>query len=335
MHDIAPAPGERLISQDTAKKASHVDEVMGKDRYLCLLSGIWIPLMTGRSIPRRTRRRTNRRLVRRSRWQRLWQNARLRRHAWRVFRRSPPAIKVVTGVAFALALSLAANGIYQIVRKPSELFFPVSGALYKMPAETWREYGPLFKRYSTSVMTPDLLAAIAQVEGSGNPLVRTYWRWSWTLQPFEMYRPASSAVGMYQITDGTFAQARRYCIRDHAVVEEGPWNDWRSCWFGSLYARVIPAHAVELTSAYLDRAVETALRRHGLEFTPLARRQTLAALVHLCGAGAGDDFARRGFRLKESERCGDHDVRTYLARVEEMKVVFRQLARESSDSSAE
>ena len=232
-------------------------------------------------------------------------------------------------MAFVLALSLVINGIYQVMRKPSELFFPVSGALYKVPSETWREYGPLFRRYSTSVMTPDFLAAIAQVEGSGNPIVRTYWRWSWTLQPFEMYRPASSAVGMYQITDGTFAEARRYCIRHHAVVEDGPWNDWGSCWFNSLYARVIPAHAVELTSAYLDRTVDTTLRRHGLESVPLARKQLLAALVHLCGAGAGDDFARRRFRLKDGERCGDQEIRVYLARVEEMKALFDKLARDS------
>ena len=29
-------------------------------------------------------------------------------------------------------------------------------------------------------MTPELLAALAQVEGSGNPVARTYWRWSWS-----------------------------------------------------------------------------------------------------------------------------------------------------------
>jgi hypothetical protein len=45
-------------------------------------------------------------------------------------------------------------------------------------------------------MTPDLLAALAQVEGSGNPVVRTYWRFSLTNEPFENFRPASSAVGM-------------------------------------------------------------------------------------------------------------------------------------------
>ena len=99
-------------------------------------------------------------------------------------------------------------------------------------------YAPVFREHSTGVMTPELLAALAQVEGSGNPVVRTYWRWSFRLEPFEIYRPASSAVGMYQFTDGTFAEARRYCIHDHVVAEQGPWNDFDSCWFNSLYLRV-------------------------------------------------------------------------------------------------
>lgn len=241
-------------------------------------------------------------------------------------RRAPRGLRLIVGALVVLALALAINWIYQVVRKPSELLFPVSATLYKTPAETWRQYAPIFRKYSTSVMTPDLLAAMAQVEGSGNPVVRTYWRWSWTTQPFEMYRPASSAVGMYQITDGTFAEARQLCIHDHAVAEQGPWNSWRSCWFNSLYARVIPSHAVELTSAYLDRSVGTTLERHGLAGATLQRKQELAAMIHLCGAGAGDEFARRGFRLTDGQRCGDHDVRTYLARVGAMKSEFDRLA---------
>jgi hypothetical protein len=236
-------------------------------------------------------------------------------------------IKVITAVAIVLTLSLAVNWFYQVIRKPSELFFPVSGALYKTPSETWQQYAAIFRKYATNVITPDLLAAIAQVEGSGNPVARTYWRWSWTLQPFEVYRPASSAVGMYQITDGTFAEARRYCIHDHAVVEDGPWNHWRSCWFNSLYARVVPAHAVELTSAYLDRNVAIALERHRIDSATLQHKQELAAVIHLCGPGAGDDYARRGLRLTDGQRCGDHDVRLYVSQVNEMKHVFDRLAR--------
>jgi hypothetical protein len=261
---------------------------------------------------------------------RLWPSARSRRRWWRALRTAPTPAKVIIGVAATLILWLATNWVYQVIRKPSELFFPVSGTLYKTPTETWRQYAPIFREHSTNVMSADLLAAIAQVEGSGNPVARTYWRWSWTSQPFEVYRPASSAVGMYQITDGTFAEARRYCIHNHIVVEDGRWNDWHSCWFNSLYARVIPAHAVELTSAYLDRSVAGILERHRIASATLVHKQELATLIHLCGAGAGDEYARRGFRLLEGQRCGDHEARVYLARVSAMKAVFDALAARSS-----
>jgi hypothetical protein len=272
---------------------------------------------------------------RRFRLSRLWPSARLRRRWWRGFRRTPIPVQLITVVAVLLALSLAVNWIYQVIRKPSELLFPVSGTLNKTPVQTWREYGPLFNAFSTNVMTPDLLAAIAQVEGAGNPVARTYWRWSWTRQPFEMYRPASSSVGMYQMTDGTFAEARRFCIRDHVVVDDGPWSDWRSCWFNSLYTRIAPGDAVELTSAYLDRSVSSILERHRLLALPLARKQELATLIHLCGAGAGDEYARRGLRLAQGQRCGDQDPRVYLSRLDFMRQVFSRLAADAPPGGRE
>ncbi len=234
-------------------------------------------------------------------------------------------MQLCLGFAAFAAVALAVNWLYQVVRKPSELLFPVSGTLYKTPVETWREYSPIFRKYSTPLIRPELLAALAQVEGSGNPVVRTYWRWSWARKPFELYRPASSAVGMYQITDSTFAEAAHYCIHGHAVVEDGPWDDWRSCWFSRLYFRVIPSDAVELTSAYLDRHVRLALSRRHSSATAREAEQ-LAAVIHLCGAGAGEAFARRGFHLTAGERCGDQDPRAYVARVESMDRVFVRLS---------
>jgi hypothetical protein len=224
---------------------------------------------------------------------------------------------VVAGLA-ALALAwLAVNWVYQVVRKPSELFFPVAGTLNKTPAETWRSYAPVFRRYSTALISPELLAALAQVEGSGNPVARTYWRWSLRPGPFDVYRPASSAVGMYQLTDGTFAIARRYCIRDHRVVADGPWSDWGSCWFNALYSRVIPSHAVELTAAYLDLDASALLDRYRMRRSASPERiRELAALIHLCGAGAADSFVRHGMHLAAGERCGDHSALDYVTRVE-------------------
>ena len=222
-------------------------------------------------------------------------------------------------------LWLALNWSYQVVRKPSELFFPVSGTLYKTPTETWRSYESIFRRHATRTITPEFLAALAQVEGSGNPVVRTYWRWSLTPQPFEVYRPASSAVGMYQITNGTFAQARRYCIHRNVVVEDGPWHDLRSCWFTGLYTRVVPSHAVELTSAYLDTQVASALRARNKAAATTAEKRNLAAVIHLCGRAAGVAYASRDFRLRAGQRCGDHDVRHYLDRVNSMTTTFQRL----------
>ena len=199
--------------------------------------------------------------------------------------------------------AFALNWVVQVARKPAELFFPVSGVLNKTPAETWRSYEPIFRAHSTAIMTPDLLAALAQVEGAGNPVARTSWRWRLTHQPFEVYRPASSAVGMYQITDARFEDARRLCIHRHVAVED--------CWFNFLYMRTVPSHAVEMTSAFLDRAVQR--RTKG---ATLQQKQDLAALIHLCG-----ESVRPGVR-----RCGEHDAAAYLAQVNAMQRVFRKLS---------
>jgi hypothetical protein len=131
---------------------------------------------------------------------------------------------------------------------------------------------------------------------------------------------------MYQITDATFREAKRYCIHDHVVAEEGPWHDVRSCWFNSLYTRVVPSHAIELTAALLDRGVASAMERQRVASATHQQKQNLAAVIHLCGAGAGDAYARRGFRLTAGQRCGDHDISEYLAKVNAMKRRFARLA---------
>ena len=228
-------------------------------------------------------------------------------------------MRIAVIAAGALAILSAANLVYQVVRKPTEMLVPFSFALDKMPQETWRRYGPLFREYSTAAITPELLAALAQVEGAGNPMARTYWRWRLTWNPLALYRPASSAVGTYQMTDAAFAEARRFCIRDHEVVEDG-------CWFNGLYTRILPSHAVELTSVFLDRNVAAILATRPKAPASKRQKQELAAVIHLCGSGPAREFMRRGFTPGAGERCGDHDVAAYLARVNAMKREFLHFA---------
>lgn len=260
--------------------------------------------------PRRKRARRNRSAF--VRW---------REHALRARRRlnaTPRPLRIAVIAATVLLLCAAANLAYQVVRKPTEMFFPVAGALDKMPAETWAEYGPLFREYSTPAIPAELLAALAQVEGAGNPLARTYWRWRLPWNPLAIYRPASSAVGMYQMTDPAFAEARQACIRDHAVVTD--------CWFTGLYSRVLPSHAIQLAAVSLDRKVAAILAQQPRAPATAQQKQALAALIHLCGAGPAKAFARRGFRLLPGQRCGAHDAARYLASVNAMTRRFQGLA---------
>ena len=244
-----------------------------------------------------------------------------RRARWtqRKLVRVPLVVRIVASVVILLAVVAAVNLVYQVIRKPTELFFFVGHRLDKEPAETWRQYGPLFRTYSTSTITPELLAALVQIESSGNPVDRTYWRWRWSFNPFAIYQPASSAVGLTQMTDGAYAEAARFCIRDHAVSDTG-------CGFASLYVRALPSDAIELASIYLDRNVTDVLARAGDVKPSPSERQDLAAFIHLCGGGPATAYARRKFQMNTEERCGDHLVSSYVARVDAMKRQFQRLA---------
>jgi hypothetical protein len=237
-----------------------------------------------------------------------------RRTRWRW----PTGITLAWYGLVAIAAFLAVNWAYQAVRKPVELLAPMSSLFAKTPRATWAAYGDLFRQHATPTISAEFLAALAQVESNGNPLARTYWRWQWSLSPFEIYRPASSAVGMFQITDARFREGARYCIRDNAVSD--------SCWFTSLYTRILPGDAAEMTSAHLDLSVRQTLRRHGVRHATAAQKEALAAVVHLCGQQRADAYVRRGFRALPGERCGDHRLGAYVERVQRLAREFASLS---------
>ena len=237
------------------------------------------------------------------------------------FKAISTAMRLVLICIAVLVVFSVTNLVYQILHKPTEVFALIPGESNKAPIETWRQYAPLFREYSTASISPELLAALAQVESAGNPIARTYWRWSLTSDRFAVYQPASSAVGMYQMTDAALSEAQGYCILHHTVVETG-------CSATLLHSRVVPRHATELTAVFLDRNIAAILGHRRKTKISRQQREELAAVIHLCGTGPATAFARRGFRLTPGERCGDHDVAAYLAQIDAMKRRFLHLAAE-------
>lgn len=214
---------------------------------------------------------------------------------------------------------------WQLAHKPTELLAAVVPSAPKTPAATWEAYRASFEAHATTIVRPELLAALAQAESAGDPLATPAWQLRWRANPLDLWGPPSSAAGLLQMTDGNLAEARRLCVHDHAVAQAGDWFDPGACWLNGLYLRVVPDHAIEMTSAWLDASVREIVARQGLRGMTPQRERRLAAVVHLCGRARAAEYARRGLWLIPGERCGDQDVARYVARVEALVREFARL----------
>ena len=88
------------------------------------------------AIPRSARTRYRRIHVRRNsgarlHWLRRWRKR--ARWVWCKLNAIPKTARIVVIAATILAVFCAANFVYQVVRKPTEVFAPVSGAFNKTP----------------------------------------------------------------------------------------------------------------------------------------------------------------------------------------------------------
>jgi len=252
----------------------------------------------------------------------LRRQARQLQAAWR---RATWRVRLTVIAVLLLALWAPINLAYQVTQKPSELLAPLSGWLIKTPEETWQSYAPIFRRYATANVAPELLAALAQAESAGNPLATTYWRWRVSINPLAIYRPASSSVGMYQMTDAAYIEARRYCVSHHRVAEDHADSNASACSQGGAYWRIMPRDAIELAASYLDRKLAALLAKHHPASLTQQQKDNLAAVIHLYGPGPAASYVRHGFHLAPGERCGDQDIAAYIARVSSFERQFRRL----------
>lgn len=86
---------------------------------------------------------------------------RIQSRTFRALRAAPLVLQLIVGLIVSAGLCASANLVYHAVHKPTELLFPVSGMLAKTPPETWRVYGPDFRKYATAVIG----ACTAQISG--------------------------------------------------------------------------------------------------------------------------------------------------------------------------
>jgi len=214
------------------------------------------------------------------------------------------------------------NLTYQFYQKPSEFVGLFQGPHSKSLLQTWKTYENDFRAHSTDVLDPFLLAALAQAESNGNPLVTTYWRWNFKDGWGRIFAPASTAAGLMQITAPTFEDAKRFCIHNGKVVLEGPLWDFNTCWFNGFYFRNSASHSIEMTSARLKYYVAKYL--NSAKKVELIRKQELALVIHLCGTGKGRRFVKNNFDFKKINPCGDHNPKRFVAKVFRFKKLLEK-----------
>lgn len=205
---------------------------------------------------------------------------------------------------------------FHLYKHPSLVFYPVSGFFYKSSYETWDKYQNEFYYYGSKKVEPEFLGALAQTESMGNPFALTYWQSGWSLNPLNWYRPASTATGILQITDGTWRDMKKYCLGTGGVQSASKLG---ACPGNIFRFRIFPSHAIHLVSAWFHKKSED------LNVGKQLRRKYLSVL-HLCGFRKAKELKSKSFNLKRIGNCGSHSPSRYFSRVERAYNYMKKLS---------
>jgi hypothetical protein len=204
------------------------------------------------------------------------------------------------------------NAIYQIFLNPIHLFSFISKPFSKTPQQTWDAYSEIFQRQGDTRITPELLAAIAQVESAGNPLAAPPWQFSLSTDVAQLFAPASSAFGIMQITKGTFETMRKL------AKEEGRPTP--------VMTRLRVEDSVQLSAIHLRRSIQDLIGDRGWDKLDRRRSTHLASVIHLCGPEVGKRLIKLQYRTERLPRCGSHWPEVYSNRVWELRQYFEKNA---------
>lgn len=205
---------------------------------------------------------------------------------------------------------LLLNAAYHLFQNPIHLLSFVAHPFHKTPQETWAAYSHHFEKHGDSKVTPELLAALAQAESSGNPLAAPPWQLRMSTDLAEIYAPASTAFGLMQITKGTF-QTMLQIAR-----EEGRP--------APVMTRLSVGDQIQLSAMNIRRNLQELVgdRFHSFE----ARRITnLSSVIHLCGPEVGRRLVRAGFKVDRLPKCGSHWPEIYTRKVWDLRLQFERM----------
>jgi hypothetical protein len=232
-------------------------------------------------------------------------------------RRNPYAQQTFLLVAalISVLLILAGNFAYQIYRKPADLLNLLGFGKAKTLQQTWKSYKPYFYRYSIGFITPEYLAALAQTESAGNPFATPKWRLKFAQDWSRFYSPESTAVGLFQLTNPTFAKASQFCVRDGEILRAAKFGTPKSCWFNWTYLRISPKDSTQIVSAHLYQETGETLGSLYDKVSDQTKRR-VASLIHLCGRAKANEFLKRKFNLEKLGLCWSYNPSAYIHRVE-------------------
>ncbi len=224
---------------------------------------------------------------------------------------------------FLILLSPVINFMWQVYKKPTEVLRPISKYFNKSPKQTWYSYYDEFNKHADPYLSAEYLAALAQVESSGNPIAQTYWDFKLSTDISKMYAPASSSVGLYQFTEPSFQIAKNICKtkNGYKFLKEAPVG---SCFFHKFKTRLSASDSIELAANHLNYNIEQIMLRKKMKLNPV-QIEALASVIHLCGPRAADRLVQRSFSLELMGNCGAHNVKNYHRKISRMASYFRAL----------
>lgn len=228
-------------------------------------------------------------------------------------------------ISFALIIYFILIVLVQLVQKPAHLLSFASSYFYKTPYETWKTYHADFKKYQTSTTPSYVLAAIAQVESSGNPIATPKWEWNFKNSWHSLYSPVSSSVGLYQFTTPTFNRAAKFCVHEGKLYSKVEAHQiLHPCWWSRFGFRLSASSSIRTASAYLHKEVSELLKRFNMSHLGVRSKSRLAMVVHLCGKHKASLLLQKR-SLHSLGYCGRHKVSKYIKKAEQLTRKFKSL----------